>query len=283
MKYETGMLAILVLYKTKLKQSTSFLSLLASIKNNNIRLSLLVYDNSPDFNQDILAEQYENLNVLYQPDPLNGGVGKAYNYGAKLAGSMNLQWLLLLDQDTTFPIHSIDVYLSAIKKYPDEKLFAPIMAVNERKIISPFHYKFMRGFSIKNIKAGINKLNRFSIINCGMCINIDAFNRNGGYNELIKLDFSDHDFIKRYKAIVDEKFVVIDLKIRHELSSETKNSLDGDLIRFAYYLDGAGKIQSNFLQSLYLKINATLRALKLSLQHRNLIFIKHISGHYLKG
>ncbi|TWI93816.1 GT2 family glycosyltransferase [Mucilaginibacter frigoritolerans] len=266
-------IAIIVLYKIKLIESKTFLSLSAALNNSQTSIDLVVYDNSPVFNQGDEFNSYKNFNIIYIPDLLNSGVSKAYNKGVEFASQMNKKWVLLLDQDTEFPDNTLQSYLSAIKEYPEKKIFAPIMFVNESKIISPFRYMFMRGFSLKFIEPGINSFNKYSLINCGLCVNVEAFLINGGYNELIKLDFSDHDFIKRFKKSVSDKFVVIDLRVKHELSSETNNSLTSDLVRFDYYLEGAGYISSSLKEKFFLKLNATLRCVKLTLLHRNLGFL----------
>lgn len=265
-------LFVLVLYKIKLEQSATFLSLLNSLNSIEFSMDLLVYDNSPDIT-DYSVINEPKVNVIYIADTTNSGVSKAYNTGAGIAAKMNKKWIILLDQDTTFPIHALQQYLSAINKYPHEKLFAPIMIANQNTIISPCYFKFMRGFSANHVDTGINTLEKFSLINCGMCINVDAFNKNGGYNERIRLDFSDHDFIRRFRKTVGDRFIVIDLTVFHSLSSETKNNFNSDIVRFDYYLEGAKCVSTSLMESFLLKLNATLRSVKLSLVHRNIGFL----------
>jgi GT2 family glycosyltransferase len=273
MRYNTELVAVIVLYKTKLGQSKSFLSLSASLMRPDIMLDLVVYDNSPEYNADEIFDQYPNWNITYCPDEDNGGVSKAYNTAAKIAKGKNRKWLLLLDQDTSFTDHAISVYLDAFKKYPDEKLFAPIMLAGNGKIISPCYFRLMRGFSSRYVKTGVNSLRTFSIINCAMCIDVDAFIKNNGYNEQLKLDFSDHDFIRRFKRSNGDRFIVVDLKVSHQLSSETRNSVTGDMVRFDYYLEGAKHMSATAAEKFLLMVNALLRAVKLSLIHRNAAFV----------
>ena len=276
MKYRHDILAVIVLYKQQLSQSSTFISLSKSLITNNITCDLFVYDNSPEPDENQADQHYNNWNITYYADKLNGGVSKAYNKAAEVGYKAGKKWLLLLDQDTNFPVQTIDKYLSAIDTYPGEKLFAPKMLTDTGKIISPCVFKYMRGFPSVDIKIGINSFTDISVINCGMCVDIASLRENGGYNEQIKLDFSDHDFIRRFNKNITNNFVVIDLAVQHQLSAETANDTATDLNRFKYYLTGASNMESNFIETIYLKINAFLRASKLSVQHKSIIFIRQL-------
>jgi rhamnosyltransferase len=268
---DIDILFVIVLYKCKLKDSDTFITLAESLNQHKYTFDLLVYDNSPELSEELT--EFPNINLTYLSDTKNSGVSKAYNTGAEVAAGMNKKWIILLDHDTKFPVDTIREYLLAIKKYPGEKLFAPIVLIDDKKIISPAHFIFMRGFYLRSINTGINSLVGYSIINSGMCINLEAFNKNNGYNESIKLDFSDHDFIRRFKKATGDKFVVINLKVYHKLSSVTQNSFESDMVRFDYYLEGAKYIASSKKESFFLKLNAVLRAVKLFLVHHNFGFL----------
>jgi GT2 family glycosyltransferase len=272
-----SILFVIVLYKCRLSDSLTYLSIINSLHNLEFKPDLLVYDNSPD-EQDLSAYDNEKLNVIYMADKLNGGVSKAYNYAAAIAGDEK-KWLVLFDQDTVFPADFIQVYIKAIHANPNEKLFAPVMLTEDDKIISPCNFKLERGFYGKDKEPGIYSLKSRSLINCGLCINLGSFREIGGYNEKIKLDFSDHDFVSRFSRNITDCFVLIDLKVKHQLSTTSKNTLTADMIRFEYYLEGAAQFSSSFGTATLLKINAFLRALKLSVVHKHFIFIKFFLNH----
>ncbi|MDB5141266.1 MAG: glycosyl transferase, group 2 family protein [Mucilaginibacter sp.] len=281
MKFDERILAILVLYHTKLSDSKTFISLTNSLAQNEIVLDLYVYDNSPDYNENNLFN-YLNWNIIYKPDATNSGVSKAYNTGAGLAIKKKKKFVLLLDQDTDFPVNAIPQYLDAINDYPDDRIFAPLMISENKKIISPGLFKFGRAFTGKDNKPGIYNFNGRSLINCGLCIEIDSFWKVNGYNEKIELDFSDHDFIKRYKETSAARFIMIDLVVEHQLSVNTKNSLQNDKTRFEYYLQGITFMSSNVLESFLYKFHGFLRASKLSLQHKSSVFIALMLKNILK-
>ncbi len=264
-------LFVIVLYKCKLKDSDTFITLAESLKQYKYTFDLFVYDNSPEKPEELM--EFPNVNLTYISDTKNSGVSKAYNAGAEVAARMNKKWIILLDQDTKFPVETIREYLLAIEEYPNEKLFAPIVLIDGKKIISPAHFKFMRGFYSTNVNTGVNSLAGRSIINCGMCINLETFNNNKGYNESIKLDFSDHDFIRRFKKSIGDRFIVINLTVYHKLSSVARNSVESDIVRFDYYLEGAKHISSTTGERFFLKLHAGLRSVKLFLIHRKFGFL----------
>lgn len=270
-------IAVLVLYKLSLQKSATYLSINRSLKVHRQILDLIVYDNTPEYNTNLSSSNtpinIDNVSITYIPDYENSGVSKAYNRAQSIGKSKGKKWLLLLDQDTNFPENTISKYISAVLAYPSDLLFAPIMIVDQEKIVSPCHFKFMRGFSLRSINTGVNSLKKYSIINSGMCIDNKSFKINDGYNEKIKLDFSDHDFIKRFKTLVGDRFIVIDLKVCHQLSSTITNSTDSDFARFDYYLQGAKHISVSLKEKLFLQINAFIRACKLSFNHRNFCFM----------
>jgi rhamnosyltransferase len=275
MNKNLDILFVIVLYKIKLEQSATYLSIVNSLNETEFNMDLLVYDNSPDADKCLFGD-VSKLNITYIADKANSGVSKAYNTGADLAAKMNKKWLLLLDQDTNFPVQTITEYLSAIDKYSGEKLFTPIMFADQKNIISPCYFKFMRGFAARHVEAGVNSLNKYSIINCGMCIDLKSFYKNGGYNELLKLDFSDHEFIRRFKKNVTNRFVVIDLKVKHHLSTETKNSFNNDKVRFNYYLNASTLISNNWAERVLIKFNVLIRTFKLSAIHKTSYFISRL-------
>lgn len=265
-------LFVIVLYKLVLEDAATYISLAKAVAVAKCEIDLLVYDNgSGEFKPDFKREP--GINVIYVSDSENSGVSKAYNTGANLAKEMKKKWLFLLDQDTQLPPQTIIQYLKSITSFPAEELFAPIMRVNNSKIISPCHFKFMRGIAVKHIAIGLNTLNKYSLINCGICVKVDAFCKNEGYNELLKLDFSDHDFIRRFRKNVTDKFIVVDLTVEHQLSSESVNDVKSDKIRFNYYLAAGKLLGTNWIENFFIKINAIAHALKLSIYHKTFYFV----------
>ena len=224
---------IIVLYNMELSESDSFKSLIA---NNNISndLHLYIYDNSKELQN---IDDYKSIDIHYQHDPLNSGISKAYNEGAKYAKQKNRNWILILDQDTILPSNWAEVYYNSVLNNNEIKLFAPILLLDNNKIFSPCKYKMKRGFHLDEIEEGIQSLKEVSPVNSGMLILIEEFFNVGGYNEKVKLDFSDFQFIERFRENNDF-FYVLDLICYQDFSNDNP-SMKSQLKRYEYYCEGA--------------------------------------------
>jgi len=260
--------AVLVLYKCKLEESETFISISNALKLNNQKLDLYVYDNSPNFHyNEELVKDYPGK-ITYVHDSSNPGVSKAYNEGAKFAKSIAKEWVILFDQDTVFNNEYFILVSSAIQKH--YRLIAPKLIAQNGNIISPCNIKHGIGRSIKDISNGEIEFNDLSILNSGIVIKLDLFFEAGMYNEVISLDFSDHFFIDNVKNIIN-RFYVIDNFVDQNLSA-FENDKESSLIRFRFYCIGA----INYKNSFVMKTVMILRALKLSLKYNDLAFIKTV-------
>jgi GT2 family glycosyltransferase len=102
-------------------------------------------DGSDDGTWDLLADYASRRQlVAHAGTHRNPGVSRAYLEGARVAAERGKRWLLLLDQDTCFPSEAITVYADALRRYPTEVLFAPVLRAGAR-IVSPCAYRFPRG------------------------------------------------------------------------------------------------------------------------------------------
>lgn len=263
-------LAVLVLYKTPLDSADTFISLTASLKANNSSLDLFVYDNSPTAS--LVPYSNQNWKISYHHDPLNHGVSKAYNEGFTIAKQRGKKWMLLLDQDTIFTENSIPSYFRGVTECPSENCFVPQL-IDANGIISPFKFRLGNGFRINSVSKGIYSLNKLQFVNCGMIVRLDAFEETKGYNEKLKLDFSDLAFIGRLKRN-HSQFVVLDLIGKHLLSGSIKKTLKEDLERFRIYCDAAIEFKKTEMNNLNLSFCIVPHALKLCSKHRSIIFFK---------
>ena len=205
-----SLLIVLVLYKSDLETSESFQSIETSLKTTNNSVDVFIYDNSPQ-RLDFSLNQY-NSKIHYVWDSSNPGVSKAYNEGFAVAENDGKKWLLILDQDTEFDSDFLIKYHVACTSNPTISLFAPILKLNSGEIYSPCTYKFPRTAILKKIDIGITELKSLSLLNSGMLIGANAFKEVGGYDERLKMDFTDFEFIDRYRKISNHFFVLEDRK-----------------------------------------------------------------------
>jgi GT2 family glycosyltransferase len=273
-------LAIVVLYEIDIKDATSIKCLNDAINFEKSNLDILIYDNSRT-SMKIDNSLFPNLNIKYKHDSRNMGLGIAYNFGAKLAQSMNKKWILLLDQDTLFENEIFDKYLLAIYNYPSVSLFAPILKLKNGKNFSPCFYFFKRGFMTSNISTGLNSLHKYSPVNSGMLIRIESFLKCGGYNENIKLDFNDFQFIERFRKF-ENQFVVTSSVGIQDFSNDT-NDISKLNIRYAIYCDSAKNCEKiSIVDKFKYFIVVLQRSITLSLRTKSLIYFRTFYTSYLK-
>ncbi len=270
MNYFTDSISIIiVIYNTALEESESFESV-QRMANNSYNLNLLVYDNSLEPQE---VGKYAGLEIMYVHDPSNSGVSKAYNVGVKHAQKRKNTWLLLLDQDTTLPQTILNTYENAVQKNSNVKLFVPILQLNNGRIFSPCSYKFKRGFYLNSIKGGLHSLQHLSPVNSGMLVNVKAFLEVGGYNNQVKLDFSDFQFIRRFRKKYSD-FYVMDVKCLQDFSDDDI-SFSSQKNRYKYYCEGARNMDKNgWVDWMQYSIIVFLRAIRLTTKYRRLGFLK---------
>lgn len=266
--FNSSLLVIIVLYKKALDESETFQSLLQNIGTQET-LDLFVYDNSPSRQA---INEYTNISIEYTHDKDNAGLSTAYNEGVEYALKRHKDWVLLLDQDTVLPFNILRAYKGAIQQFPKIKMFAPILLLRNGTIFSPCRYRFKRGFHLKAISEGLHSLFNYSPVNSGIMVSVRAFTAVGGYNSRVRLDFSDFQFIERFRKIYPE-FYVLDVYCTQNFSNE-EPSLYSQAIRFRFFCDGALHADKNGIwDSMQYLTVVFLRALRLTFKYRKTQFI----------
>lgn len=264
-----NILYVIVLYHCSLKDSKTFLTLKPSINN------VIIFDNS---------EQAQNINeyvdgAVYIHNKENLGLSKCYNKAALYAKENGYTWILLLDQDTDFSKINISDYIEAIQNSGCQ-LVAPLVKFGSYTM-SPMDFKHHYARLSKKHYAGVYPLKDISIINSGMCINVDAFIKCGGYNEKVFLDYSDHEFIRRFKQQYYEVFI-IPKQIFQDFS--VKNDNIGTAIkRFTLFCKSIrGCERKNWSDNFWLMFVIVKRACSLTLSTHSFIPFRIIINEYFK-
>jgi hypothetical protein len=193
---------------------------------------LFVYDNSlfPKHK----SGEFEKSNIEYISDKTNPGLSKAYNIAAFSALKNRCEWMLILDQDTLFPDEKyIFKCIDCIKQNININLFVSSVWTKKGRLISPF--KVFCNFPITTHfkSGGIYNVNKYSFINSGIVIKTNAYWEIGGYNELVFLDFSDMQFINRYKKHYTN-FYLLEYKLMQDFSNDEVN-IKKSVIRFGLF------------------------------------------------
>lgn len=240
-----------VIYGSKLTECNVYKTL---IKNNADKIDcLLVFDNSK-------TTQYEKIEIgngIYEYfwNPKNPGVSENYNKAANYACQNGFKWVMLLDQDTSFPPEALSIYKESLRQYPDKSLFVPIHKISDNRYLSPANSCLFRH---KNeIKPGIYNINKYDIINSGMLVNVNDFIKVGGYNEEVGLDFSDFQFLDRLKTAV-KQVVVLNIICIQDFSNN-EDDKEKLLNRYKIYCRNASKFET---RKLVVKVKITYLVLK---------------------
>lgn len=265
---------IIVLYKVKVNNSTSFNCLKKQLSDEKV----LLYDNSPESDKTISSDD----KIIYISDKTNSGVSKAYNEGVKVLKSVGCEWVVLLDQDTLLPDNFISVYIDAIMS-EKSRLWCPSVKIQENSFfISPGPIKTKRVVANGRKYSGSLRLQKYAAINSGLLIHIDAFEECGGYNENVPLDFSDFQFFDNFSRYNDT-FLTLDIELEQALSG-TRCDFDSLYSRFRIYCYCASKCSKrNFIDSLQYFYLVLGRAVLLSFRTRKINFIKPVIENYFRG
>jgi GT2 family glycosyltransferase len=237
----TNLLVVIVLHEKKISE----INFLEKIKSSDINLDILVYDNS------LLPQGCDGLGLTYYHDSTNPGVSTAYNNAFSYANKKNKS-AVLLDQDTSFEPENIHSYLEMYSKYGEDYIYAPIITDSDfKKIYSPSHMNFFVGKALNIDKLNytvIYNLSQKSVINSGLLVPLSIYDKIGGYNNKIKLDFSDIYFVEKYKEI-NKNIILINLHIKHSLSGDEGINFVAEMNRFPYYCIGAMELSKSLNKS----------------------------------
>ena len=262
------LLIVIVLFRQSLVECASYQSLVNAKGYAKNSPALLIYDNSPE----PIDTTSLSSGLIYVHNPTNPGVSKAYNEAYKIARQLNKNWLLLVDQDTEFPSSILLDYSNAILANPQINIFAPLL-LDAKNLVSPFQMRLGRGNRIKALKAGLYSIKQFKMVNSGMLISLDSFEKAGGYDERFALDYSDLSFLDRvFKN--ESYFALIPTQCSHDFSdTKDKPDLLTTLDRFKLFCKATCLYKEISIHSVILVWIIIPRAFKLAFKMKNLRFI----------
>ena len=270
-----NILLTIVLYKQTLWECNTYQTLI----KHNPNIPLFIYDNSsqPQHQQSEFTQH-----TKYTNNPNNPGLSHAYNQAMQHAIKHGCKWMLVLDQDTTFPPDFLDHYTQAIEQTKSEiGIIVPNVRINNNLFMSPTKIKFHISHPSKTKSTGNLCSKKNTAINSGMLINIDIMNQLGGYNEQITLDYSDYQFVNKYSKQYSH-FYAMDVECYQEFSNEVQNNTQ-KLERFKIFCTCIKACEKETLRDkLSFFILVLKRALSLTLQTKQLTPLIILTNKYIK-
>lgn len=220
-----SILPVVVIYRCSWQEARSIQSLLKHYSG-----TIFVGDNSPqDFSSPTASLP---SNIVYHRATHNPGLPYHYNAAARYAAAHGFTHLLLLDQDTVFPPNSLGQYLQLSES---TVIAAPSLTTNVGAF-SPSTIDTWHAMAVK-LSPGNHSLFHFAPVNSGLCVRVEDFLAVGGYNEAVKLDFADYQFIRRIRHR-SSTFVLLPFTAQQDFSNHQSDAAVL-LPRYQLYLESA--------------------------------------------
>jgi hypothetical protein len=239
----TRLLAVIVVFERDLGQVLPWLflrrSLIAaadrvgSTENCGLLLDqVLIYDNSLQAR----AKPSENLsNCIYVHDTGNGGTAAAYARACTLAREAGIDWLLLLDQDTTLPYGFLDAASAALMNSTRQPCALVPWVFQSVRVVSPARLTAVGSVVPLRYEATQPVARDLTAISSGSLLHVPTLASLMPLPDALWLDFVDH-WIFAQLRIRQLHVAVFEASLQHSLSVFSLESLN--LSRLTSILNG---------------------------------------------
>jgi len=166
---------------------------------------LFAVDNSETKISDFVENLKNIPKIVYIDNNGNQGIAHALNVGAHKAIEMGYEWLLTMDQDSSFDPMMFKKYVQCAKKIPD---------VDQIAILSPNHV------AKPDMTTSCSFSEKLIAITSGSLLNLHLYPIIGEFDERLFIDEVDHDYclrahIHNYKVIEIENIF-----LRHQIGNK---------------------------------------------------------------
>lgn len=212
-------LAVVVLYRKAFDQSRTFAGLVQAFGEDPSlarQLDVLVWDNSPEGQE----EHQLPFAFTYRHSAANQGVSGAYNAAIRISRAQGLDWLLLLDDDTSVTREFLRAMLSHAAEIADEERVAAIVPFLHAGTfcMSPRLWRFARHAPLPRPVAAYTETRSVFAANSGTLARVRALEAIGGYSTRFWLDYSDIDIFHRLHRHGFSVRIAGDLTLEHEMA-----------------------------------------------------------------
>ena len=148
----------------------------------------------------------------------NYGIAYAQNRGIEKAFALGADWILLSDQDTVFPENYVKSFEGKFDLYGEKCIYAPTFfnqVKNQKEAVSIT-------FSNAVIPEGTEPINVFHAIASGMIFHKSVYEKIGGMDEKLFIDYVDFEFCWRARNFGIQTLCFPDIEIQHQLGDSFK-------------------------------------------------------------
>lgn len=193
---KTKIAAAVVLYNPREDTVANILSYAGEVS------LLIVVDNSENPDTSFYAPLEKIPHTRFITYNANKGIGKALNDAAELASSLSCNWMLTMDQDSSFEKSMIEKYIHTFFSLQNKEKIAAVGPV----------FEHLPG------EGSAGKIKEVtSLITSGSLINLSIFFESGGYNEMLFIDEVDHEYCYRVKLKGYSVLQLQDIYLQHAL------------------------------------------------------------------
>lgn len=148
---------------------------------------LIIVDNS-DIDNSMFLTEFDQTKIKYIPNLQNNGIAKALNQGIRIARSNGAEWVLTMDQDSSFANNDLSQYVQVANEFQD---------IDQVAIFSPTYFDSRADFH--NLIA----TEKYSVIpytmTSGNLLSVKALLTTGFFNEKLFIDWVDEELCIRIR------------------------------------------------------------------------------------
>lgn len=182
-----------------------------------------VIDNTP--NEDNSSILPKNKKIKYICNKKNLGIAEALNIGAKNAIESGAEWLLTMDQDSTFHKGDVLKMKSLLIKLKNDKKTYNSYPYDKIGILSPFHViEQTKG----EVHEGIEE--KLIVMTSGNLINLDAYKKINGFKSWMFIDCVDFDYCLNLVKNGYKVYQYNEIKLIHNLGETKKKKFFNKIV-----------------------------------------------------
>lgn len=189
-------------------------SIIENIKTYKEVNTIYAIDNSERYDDDLIEKLKQFDNLIYINNHGNQGIASALNIGADEAIKNGVNWLLTMDQDSSFEENSLKILIDWILNHDTSNI----------GIISPYHLTLNQANRYKKEDKVVDEL---TVMTSGNLLNLEAYKNIGKFEEKYFIDYVDHEYCLKlqannYKIKVHKNSILI-----HALGDMSSKSIFG--------------------------------------------------------
>jgi hypothetical protein len=221
-------MAVVVVFERDLVAVDAWPTLCVMLQANNEHAALclervLIYDNSPS-SRTQGAKASPKCEQFH--DPCNGGTAAAYRYAAARAKELSLEWLLLLDQDTSLPTDYLIRASAKLLSLSEPEMPAALLpwVLQGVEVVSPSSVDSIGGIQPLLRDRPLHGQRLMTGIASGSLVHCESLAQIFPPPPKLWLDYLDHWMFVSWQAS-GMKLSVFDAELSHHLSNSSVGSL----------------------------------------------------------